>query len=176
MLGELSYLCALQILGVKMIKMSITFALTSALLLSQATAQTPVPAGDACALLTPAEVSQTLGTTVAAAQHAGSSSITCIYSSSGKVGPGERQVIITLTPPSYFDAGNRSYGSMTAKPAADLGNGAYFLQNRIGTNVHVRKGDRAFELRVNPGHGGTESQTQIEQMEKSLAQKAMARL
>ncbi|MBK5189876.1 MAG: hypothetical protein JJD97_16660 [Gemmatimonadaceae bacterium] len=85
-------------------------------------------------------------------------------------------MIVTLTPASYFDAGNRSLGSMTAKPATDLGSGAYYLENRVGTNVHVRRGDRAFELRVNPGHGGAETQAQIEGMEKALAQKAMGRL
>lgn len=157
-------------------KLCVALVFAFALLVPPAAAQTPMPKGDACALLTPVEVSQALGAVVAAGQHVSSSTLTCIYSPSGKVGPGDRQVVVTLTPPSYFDAGNRSFGGMTAKPATDLGGGAYYVQNRFATDVHVRKGDRTFELRVNPGHGGTESQVQIEQMEKALAQKALARL
>jgi hypothetical protein len=158
----------------KTLSVALVFALALPTLASTAAAQEVT--GDACALLTPAEASQALGAAVSAGQHIGTSTIGCIYSPSGKVGPSARLVIITLTPAQYFDMGNRTMGKTTAKPAAGLGTGAYFLQNRVGTNVHVRKGDRAFELRLQPGTGGAETQPQIEQKETALAQKAMARL
>ena len=132
--------------------------------------------GDACALITRGEASQSLGAPVAAGEHVGSGTTTCIYSPSGKHGPSARYLMVVLTPAQYFDMGNRTMGKTTAKPAAGLGSGAYFLTNKVGSNVHVKKGDRAFELRIQPGQEGTETPTQIEQKEIALAQKALARL
>lgn len=133
--------------------------------------------GNACTLLTPAEAGQALGSTVIGNNPgAASNTATCFYSPSGKHDPKTRMVILTLLPVSMFDTFNHSMGNSTAKPAPGLGNGAYFVQNPVGTTVHVRKGDRSFTLRVDPAKGDALTQAQIEAMELALGQKVLARL
>lgn len=133
--------------------------------------------GDSCALLTPAEVTQALGVTVLPGHHMGSSSNNvCIFAPTAKFGPGERQIVVTVTPPALFDASHRANGPAALTPATVTGAEAYFLSFRSVTTVHVRKNGKAFEVRMNPGHDGHETQAQIEQIETSLATKAAGRV
>lgn len=53
---------------------------------------------------------------------------------------------------------------------------AYFFTVGKMTTIHVRKNGKAFEVRMNPGRDGHETQAQIEAIETSLAIKAAARL
>ena len=135
------------------------------------------PTGDACALLTPAEVSQALGVTVLPGHHIGSGSTrVCIFAPTPKFGPAERQVVVTLVPLPFFDASNRSIGITAATPATVPGADAYFLSTHTVTTIHVRKNGKAFEVRMNPGSSGHENQAQIQGIETSLATKAAGRV
>ena len=139
-----------------------------------AIAQAP---GDPCALVTPAEVSQALGVTVLPGHKMGSNiTSVCIFAPTAKFGPGERQVVVTVVPPAFFDSSRRSTGMVTITPATVPGAEAYYQSLRTVTTLHVRKNGKAFEVRMNPGHDGHESQAQIEAIETSLAAKAAARV
>lgn len=133
--------------------------------------------GDPCALLTAAEVSQALGVTVLPGHRMGSSiTSVCIFAPTAKFGPGERQIVVTVVPPAFFDASHRSVGITAVTPATVSGADAYFLSTKTVTTIHVRKNGKAFEVRMNPGHDGHENQAQIEQIETSLATKAAGRV
>ena len=159
-----------------MTKLRIELALALVSLTLSAVASGQAPAGDACALLAPAEASAALGVKVIPGQHVGASTLTCIFAPSSNVGPYQRQVIVTLTAAQYFGASKRSFGRTTEKPATGVGGDAFYLENPLAVNIHVRKSGRAFELRLNPGRGGKETVAQIEDAEKTLAQKAVPRL
>jgi len=132
---------------------------------------------DQCALLTAAEVSQALGVTVLPGHKMGSNiTSVCIFAPTAKFGPGERQIVVTVVPLPMFDASHRSVGITTVSPATVPGADAYFLSTRTVTTIHVRKNGKAFEVRMNPGRDGHESQAQIEQIETSLAAKAAGRV
>jgi hypothetical protein len=131
---------------------------------------------DSCSLLTPAEVSQALGVTVLPGHHMGSNiNNVCIFAPTAKFGPGERQIVVTVVPPALFDASKRSGGIAVMTPATVPGADAYFLSLRSVTTIHVRKNGKVYEVRMNPGRDGHETQTQIEQIETSLATKAAGR-
>lgn len=131
---------------------------------------------NSCALLTPAEVTQALGVTVLPGHYMGSRiNNVCIFAPTAKFGPGERQIVVTVTSPALFDASNRSNGHSHLTPATVTGAEAYFLTFGATTTIHVRKNGKAFEVRMNPGHGGHETLPQIQQIETSLAGKAAAR-
>jgi hypothetical protein len=132
--------------------------------------------GDSCALVTAAEVSQALGVTVLPGHRMGSgSNNVCIFAPTAKFGPGERQIVVTVTPPAFFDSSNRPHGIAVSTPATVAGSEAYFLTLGKVTTIHVRKNGKAFEVRMNPGNAGHETQAQIEAIETSLATKAAGR-
>ncbi len=73
--------------------------------------------GDACALITAAEVSQALGVTVLPGHRMGSSTNNvCIFAPTAKFGPGERQIVVTVVPPALFDASRQSRGPVVMTP------------------------------------------------------------
>ena len=132
--------------------------------------------GDACALVTVAEVSQALGVTVLPGHRMGSSTNNvCIFAPTAKFGPGERQIVVTVVPPALFDASKQPHPPVVVTPATVPGADAYFLSLRSVTTIHVRKNGKVFEVRMNPGHDGHETPAQIEQIETSLATKAAGR-
>jgi hypothetical protein len=132
--------------------------------------------GESCALVTAAEVSQALGVTVLPGHRMGSSiNNVCIFAPTAKFGPGERQIVVTVVPPALFDASHRPHGIAVLTPATVPGAEAYFLSIGTVTTIHVRKNGKAFEVRMNPGRDGHETQAQIEQIETSLATKAAGR-
>jgi hypothetical protein len=134
--------------------------------------------GDACTLLTAAEVSQALGVTVLPGHHIGASGKlnNCIFAPTAKFGPGERQIVVTVTPPAFFEASRRANGPSAVTAATVAGTEAYFQSFRSVTTIHVRKNGKSFEVRMNPGRDGHETQAQIEAVETSLAAKAAARV
>lgn len=133
--------------------------------------------GDSCALLTVAEVSQALGVTVLPGHRMGSASNNvCIFAPTAHFGPGDRQLVVTVTPPALFDASQRANGPSSMTPATVTGAEAYFLTFGKVTTIHVRKNGKAFEVRMNPGHDGHETAAQIQAIETSLAGKAAGRV
>ena len=133
--------------------------------------------GDACTLLTAPEVSQALGVTVLPGHHMGSSNLNvCIFAPTAKFGPAERQIVVTVMSPMIYDVGSVSRGTSTVTPATVSGADAYFRTLGTVTTIYVKKGGKTFQVRMNPGHDGHESQPQIQAIESSLAAKAAARV
>ena len=132
---------------------------------------------NSCALLTAAEVNQALGVTVLPGHSIGSRlNNVCIFAPTAKFGPGERQIVVTVTTPQLFEASRQPHGPSAVTTATVPGAEAYFLTFGKVTTIHVRKNGKAFEVRMNPGHDGHETQSQIEAVETSLATKAAARV
>ncbi len=132
---------------------------------------------DSCTLVTVAEVSQALGVTVLPGHRMGSSiNNVCIFAPTAKFGPGERQIVVTAVAPALFDASKQPHPPVVVTQATVPGADAYFLSLRSVTTIHVRKNGKVFEVRMNPGHVGHETQAQIEQIETSLATKAAGRV
>ena len=131
---------------------------------------------NSCALLTAPEVTQALGVTVLPGHYMGSSrNNVCIFAPTAKFGPGERQIVVTVTAPELFNASSRPHGIAASTPATVAGAEAYFLTIGNVTTIHVRKSGKSFEVRMNPGRDGHETKAQIEAVETSLATKAAAR-
>lgn len=163
-------------MGVKMNRSCIALACAVALaaIPGNASAQ---DSGDSCALLTVAEVTQALGVTVLPGHRMGSSrNNVCIFAPTAKYGPGERQIVVTVTPPELFDISNRPNGPSHSTPATVTGAEAYFPTFGNVTTIHVRKNGKALEVRMNPGRDGHETQAQIQAIETSLAGKAAGRV
>jgi hypothetical protein len=132
---------------------------------------------NSCSLLTGAEVSQALGVTVMPGHYMGSRlNNVCIFAPTAKFGPRERQIAVTVTSPVLFDASRQSRGPSAVTTATVPGAEAYFQTFGKVTSIHVRKSGKAFEVRMNPGRDGHETQPQIEAIETSLAAKAAARV
>ncbi len=158
-----------------MTKSCIAFA--CAVALSAISGPALAQATDPCTLLTAAEVNQALGVTVLPGHKmGGGSNSVCIFAPTARFGPGERQIVVTVVPPAFFDASHRSMGMTALTPATVPGADAYFLSTGKVTTIHVRKNGKVFEVRMNPGHDGHEDTTQVEQIETSLATRAAGRV
>ena len=132
---------------------------------------------NSCSLLTAAEVTQALGVTVLPGHSMGSSrNNVCIFAPTARFGPGERQIVVTVTAPELFDASRQPHGPSSVTTATVPGAEAYFLTFGKVTTIHVRKNGKAFEVRMNPGRDGHETLPQIQAVESSLAAKAAARV
>ena len=132
---------------------------------------------NSCSLLTAAEVTQALGVTVLPGHSMGSSrNNVCIFAPTARFGPGERQIVVTVTAPELFDASRQPHGPSSVTTATVPGAEAYFLTFGKVTTIHVRKNGKAFEVRMNPGRDGHETPAQIEAVETSLAGKAAGRV
>jgi hypothetical protein len=131
----------------------------------------------ACALLTAPEVTQLLGVTVLPGHEMGGGSISvCIFAPTPKFGMGERQISLTVSTPGMYDAMRAGRGTAVVTSATVPGAEAYFFTVGKTTTIHVRKNGKAFDVRMNPGRDGHETQAQIEAIETSLATKAAARV
>jgi hypothetical protein len=132
---------------------------------------------NSCSLLTAPEVNQALGVTVLPGHYMGSSrNNVCIFAPTARFGPGERQIVVTVTAPELFDASGRPNGPSTNTAATVPGAEAYFLTFRNVTTIHVRKNGKAFEVRMNPGHDGHETLAQIQAIVTALAPMAAGRV
>jgi hypothetical protein len=132
---------------------------------------------NSCTLLTAPEVNQALGVTVLPGHSMGSRlNNVCIFAPTARFGPGERQIVVTVTSPALFDSSHQPHGPSAVTPATVPGAEAYFLTFGNVTTIHVRKNGKAFEVRMNPGRDGHETLPQIQAIESSLAAKAAARV
>jgi hypothetical protein len=109
------------------------------------------PPTDACSLLTQAQVSSALGTSVGAGQQLGASSL-CGW---GKMG-GKRVVLSiytqmgSMTPiERYNNAKNTPVKGIIKTPVSGIGDDALYMTTPgLGTGLFFRKGSAAFDLRV----------------------------
>lgn len=136
--------------------------------------------GDACALLTPSQVTTVLGVSVGAGQRlVASSPLSCGWAQPGDTSHRGKRVVISIlgplgkvTPVERFANGKKDVQGITKTPVAGVGDDAYYVTTPgLGTGLNVKKGTAAFEIRV---YGF--SPDQIKAMEKTLAENALAKL
>ena len=137
-------------------------------------AATRAPAGDACALLTPAQVGAALGVPVGAGAYVTPTfKKTCTWTASAS---GGGFVTLLLQDVSGFEGG-KALGQMASKnlsvtPVSGVGDDAYYLAVGDQVGLIVKKGSAAFKVAVY-AHIPVESK---EAKEKILAQQVVAEL
>ncbi len=131
------------------------------------------PPGDACSLLTQAEVSAALGISVGAGQHViASSTAMCGWTKAGSSVPSAKRVTLTLETTTSFSNSKIPMQGITKTPLSGVGDDALYIDTRgVGAGLQVKKGGAAFSLRV---YGFPVDQ--IKAKEKDLAQKIVGRM
>ena len=127
------------------------------------------PPKDACALLTPAQVSAVLGVTVGAGEHIlPPSSTLCGYG-----GPGApKRVVVALISVTMFTQEKTPMEGIKKEAVAGIGDEAHYITTPgFGTGLSVRIGNFAFKVRV---YGFAPEQ--VKQKEKTLVGEALAKL
>ena len=146
-----------------------------------ANAATPA---DACALLTPAQVSNALGATVAAGQPIMPNNATvCTWTEQGVPAGTERNVSVSLLTLKSFENGKTPITGMTKTPVSGLGDDAYVMEAHGAiAGLSVRKGDTAFQIRArsNPKWFKTgktpESEAKDQAVDRALALEILKKL
>jgi hypothetical protein len=131
---------------------------------------------DACLLLTPAEASAVLGEKILPGQHPPGGKITkiCLYSSSTDPSIGDKKAIVAIITVQSFNNGKIPMQGITKTPVSGIGDDALFIvTSGFGVGLNVRKGDVAFQVRVN---GDKLAIPVEEEMEKALAKEVLKRL
>ena len=127
------------------------------LALSGSRAAYAAPPADACALLTPAQVTAALGVSVAAGENIvpGSGAV-CGWEVAGQHGTNRKRVVLVsytqiggLTPLERFNNAKTPIGGIRKEPVSGVGDDAIFATTPgLGTGLIFRKGAGAFDLRV----------------------------
>jgi len=136
--------------------------------------------GDACSLLTPAEVSAVLGEKILPGKHPpampnGKVIMTlCMFGPSADPGIEDKKAVLTIITTRSFENGTIPMQGITKTPVSGIGDEAVFIITPgFGSGLNVRKGGSAFQIRVNGGHLTTQ---QEQDLEKALAKDVVARL
>ena len=128
---------------------------------------------NACLLLTTAQVTAALGTTVEAGKPivAGSPK-TCGWAPPGGPQIDGKKVVVSLQSLSSFESAKKPMEGITKLPVSGIGDGAlYITTGGFGTSLHVKKGGSAFQVRV----GGFKPD-QEKEVEKALALEILKKL
>jgi hypothetical protein len=125
------------------------------------------PQPDACALVTPAQVSAVLGVTVGVGHHlVPSSTNLCGFGSPDA----QKRVVIAIIKETMFINEKTPLKGIPKESASGIGDEAHYVTTPgFGTSLSVRKGNFAFKVRV---YGF--SLDQIKAKEKALALNALA--
>jgi len=153
---------------------SIASLVVAVLVLSAWSANSNAPQeGDACMLLTPAQVSAALGVTVEAGKRVVSSSPrVCGWAPPGGPHIDAKKVTLTLMTVKSFETSKTPVESVEKAPLSGVGDDAiYITTGGFGTALNVKKGNSAFQVRV----GGFKPE-QEKQIEKSLALEILKKL
>jgi hypothetical protein len=129
--------------------------------------------GDACMLLTPAQVSAALGATVEAGKRVVSSSPrVCGWAPPGGPHIDAKKVTLTLMTVKSFETSKTPVESIKKAPLSGVGDDAiYITTGGFGTALNVKKGNSAFQVRV----GGFKPE-QEKEIEKFLALEILKKL
>ncbi len=140
---------------------------------SPAWAQSAPPAGDACSLLTQAQVSAVLGVPVGHGERVvPSSPLLCGWEQPGSSVANSKRVMVAIIRLDQFTQEKTPLPGIKETSASGIGDDAHYMTTPgFGTGLSVKKGSRAFKVRV---YGF--SLQQIEAMEKRLAQDILAKL
>jgi hypothetical protein len=126
---------------------------------------TAAPSGDACSLLTQANVSAVLGVSVGPGSHVTPTFLTtCTWAQPGSPTIGNKNVVLSLKSADAFDMGRKLVKSPTT-PVRGIGDDAYYTEYGKRPNLSVKKGNVAFNVAVY----GDFPVDQVKAMEKTLA-------
>ena len=105
--------------------------------------------GDACSLLTAAQVSSALGATVGQGQPImPNNATTCTWTEQGGPPASARNVTVSLIMVKSFENGKVPFTGVTKTPVSGIGDDAYFVESKAMTaGLSVRKGDACFQVR-----------------------------
>jgi hypothetical protein len=126
--------------------------------------------GDACSLLTQAEVSSVVGAMLSPRPNGPS---LCAWIEPPSPTFANKRVEVTLIKPEAFDVAKTPVGKMTKTQVSGIGDDAYYAEGFGAATLSVKKGSAAFVINVK---SRTWSTDEMKAMEKALAQKALARL
>jgi hypothetical protein len=135
------------------------------------------PPGDACSLLSEAQVSGVIGIPVGAGEHVGGSPLLCGWSAPGDTNHNGKRAMANiygplgkLTPADRFNNVKTPMQGITKTPVSGIGDDALYVTTPgLGTGLNVKKGDFVFEIRV---YGFPLDD--IKAKEKTLAEDALA--
>jgi hypothetical protein len=136
-------------------------------------------AGDACSLLSQAELSAALGISVAAGHHIGPGNALCGWNQPDDTNHTGKGGLLTLyrtvgklTPVERFENGKLPVQGIAKTPVSGIGDDAYYIDTPgLGIGLNVKKGSSAFQIRV---YGFSEDETKA--IESGLAQAILAKL
>jgi hypothetical protein len=151
------------------LKIGTTVALAASLYLGVPGIAFAAPPTDACSLATAAQVSEVLGVHVGAGERLfPTSTKLCGFGGSGAA----KHVVLAIITPTMFANEKHPLQGIKEEQAAGIGEDAHYMTTPgFGTGLSVLKGGFAFKVRV---YGFAVEQ--IEQKEKELAQKILAKL
>ena len=134
-------------------------------------------ASNPCSLLTPKEVSNTLGIkSLPGRPWLGTSKTSCFFSADTTFDLTSRTATVQIVTPEAFDFGKQmSTEGPLAGRNAGVGDESYYVGGGSYAKLGVRKGDRAFSITVTPG-AEKATPDQVADLEKALAKDALARL
>jgi hypothetical protein len=128
--------------------------------------------GDACALLTPPQVSSALGAAVGSSTPILPNNTTvCTWTEQGAPAGTERNVTVSLLTVKSFENGKTPMTGMTKTPVSGLGDDAYFVEaHSMTAGLNVKKGDTCFQIRArtNPKWFKTGKTPESEQKDQAV--------
>lgn len=146
------------------------------------------PPADACALLTPAQLSSIVGVTMGAGQHTTPTFVkTCTWTRSGGAPNGIRIVTVSYQNAGAFGGAKQMTMQMQAAasekgaagkavflPARGIGDDAFYANMGMATymGLLVKKGDVSFKVAIY----GAVTPDKVEAMEKSIALQVLSKL
>lgn len=150
-------------------KVKVSFAASSLFVFTVMSMQASyaAPPTDACALVTPAQVSAALGVNVGAGEHIVPSNTTlCGYGGAGA----QKRVVIAILKVTMFTGEKTPLKGIQEESASGIGDEAHYMTTPgFGTGLSVRKSNFAFKVRV---YGFPIEQ--VKSKEKELALNALA--
>jgi hypothetical protein len=136
-------------------------------------------AGDACLMLSRAQIIDVLGVAVDAGEHVGPGSALCSWGEPGDPNHEGKHVLLTLyrsvgkiSPVERFENGKMPIGGIQKTPVSGIGDDAYYIDTPgFGLGLNVRKGRYAFQIKV---FGFNAALTKT--LERALAESVLAKL
>jgi hypothetical protein len=129
-------------------------ALLTATLLLVGCHSTPLPTPahteitDSCLVLTPAEISATLGVPIDPGHHVlASSSIMCSWPQTGASGEAAQKLVLNFSSLPSFQR-EKAATTVVITPAAGIGDDAFYVTTDLGTSLYIKKGNTAIAFSI----------------------------
>jgi hypothetical protein len=134
---------------------------------------------DACAFLSPPQISTVLGVAFDPGQHVGPGSALCSWGEPRDPNHDGKHVLLTIYKPvgrisavERFENGKTPIGGIQKTPVSGVGDDAYYIDTPgFGLGLNVKKGSAAFQVKV---FGFSAELTKT--LERALAQNVLAKL